>query len=106
MKYLFQAFARPYQCSVLPRVNKRYYRYHYNKVIIIIILITITIIIINININITININININIIIFWNLRLKRFTLPGKLPLGSKQQVPKGAKGVLTFESLNCQNFL
>ena len=69
-------------------------------IIIIIILITITIIIINININ------ININIIIFWNLRLKRFTLPGKLPLGSKQQVPKGAKGVLTFESLNCQNFL
>ena len=64
-------------------------------IIIIIILITITIIIININININ----------IFWNLRLKRFTLPGKLPLGSKQQVPKGAKGVLTFESLNCQNF-
>ena len=64
-------------------------------IIIIIILITITIIIIN----------ININIIIFWNLRLKRFTLPGKLPLGSKQQVPKGVKGVLTFESLNCQNF-
>ena len=63
-------------------------------IIIIIILITITIII------------ININIIIFWNLRLKRSTLPGKLPLGSKQQVPKGAKGVLTFESLNCQNFL
>ena len=77
-------------------------------IIIIIILITITIIIININININIiiNININININIFWNLRLKRFTLLGKLPLGSKQQVPNGAKGVLTFESLNCQNFL